>query len=226
MPATALIVLQIAWIGTVDSARISGDRLIVEPLGFSIEIPALWLRKPTPPELRYCDTNPARAVSERFLTDRAALERLRLPHVHWREAYAAVVDSTMRFAALKAHLGSVPWDGNCSHLQVRVYVEDTGAATVASRAERGVESAQRVFPAERGFRPAKRFTADSAGWQITRITWVALYGDNGGTEQAEFWTRRVRDRLVTLVFMYAPYRDDERAVLASILKSARDGLID
>ena len=31
--------LQLAAIATGDTARIAGDRLIIEPLGFSIEIP-------------------------------------------------------------------------------------------------------------------------------------------------------------------------------------------
>jgi len=220
------LTLQIAIIGTVDSARISAGRLIVESVGLSIEVPALWLAKPIPPELRHCDGNPSRAVSERFLTDREGLERLRLQPVDWREAYAAVVDSIMPFSALKAHLGGDPWDGNCSHPQIRVYVQDTGAVTPASRAQSSVESAERVFAAKRGFRPAKRYQADSAGWQLTRIAWEAFYGDYGGTEQAEFWSRRVSDRLVTLVFMYAPYRAKDRAMLESILKSVRDRTVD
>jgi len=93
------LALQLAAIATGDTARIAGDRLIVEPLGFSIEIPALWLGKPGPPNQVSCD--------------------------------------------------------------------------------------------------------------------------HGGTAQVEFWSRRIRNRRVTLVFMYTPYVEDQRAMLRSILQSVR-----
>ncbi len=213
--AVLRITLQLAALGTVDSARISGDRLLVEPLGFSFEIPALWLGRPGPPNLLFCDAHPAGSVSDRILTDRAKLDQLRNWKGEWKREYSAVVDSVMPFDALTAQLGGDPWNGHCGAPQMRVYVQDSAAPTAKSAGQRGVETAERFF------RPVHIEQADSAGWSLTRIYWEAFYYDYGGTAQVEFWSRRVRDRLVTLVFMYIPYVEHHRAMLSSILRSVR-----
>jgi hypothetical protein len=123
------VTLQLAAIATGDTVRISGDHLIVEPLGFSIQIPALWLGKRGPPNLPFCDVHPAGTVSDRILTDRSRLEQLRNPMGEWKREYAAVIDSVMPFAALTAHLGGDPWNGSCGAPQMRVYVQDSAAPT-------------------------------------------------------------------------------------------------
>jgi hypothetical protein len=209
------LALQLAIIATGDTAYLSGDRLMVEPLGFSIEIPALWLGKPGPPGLLFCDANPAGTISDRILTDRSSLEQLRSPRGEWKREYAAVVDSVMPFTALTAHLGGDPWNGTCGAPQMRVYVQDSAATSPKLLAQRGVESAERFF------RPVQRVQTDSAGWEITRIFWEGFYYDYGGTAQVEFWSRRIRNRRVTLVFMYTPYVEHHRAMLKSILQSVR-----
>jgi hypothetical protein len=209
------VTLQLAAIATGDTARISGDRLIVEPLGFSIQIPALWLGKPAPPNLLFCDAHPAGTVSDRILTDRTRLEQLRNPMGEWKREYAAVIDSMIPFAALTAHLGGDPWNGSCGAPQMRVYVQDSAAPAPRVLAQRGVESAERFF------RPVQKVQADSAGWELTRIFWEGFYYDYGGTAQVEFWSRRIRNRSVTLVFMYTPYVKHHRTMLTSILQSVR-----
>ena len=209
------LTLQLAAIAAVDTARMSGDRLVVEPLGFSFEIPALWLGRPGPPNLLYCDAHPAGTVADRILTERTRLEQLKNPRAEWKTEYAAVVDTMMPFAALEAHLGGDPWNGSCGAPQMRVYVQDSAASQPRLSAQRGVESAKRFF------QPVRLVQADSAGWQLTRISWEGFYYDYGGTAQVEFWSRRVRNRLVTLVFMYTPYVEHHRAMFTSILRSAR-----
>lgn len=121
----------------------------------------------------------------------------------------------MPFGALKAHLGGDPWNGSCGALQMRVYVQDSAAPPPNLSAQRGVESAERFF------QPVQRVQADSAGWNLTRISWEAFYYDYGGTAEVEFWSRPIRNRLVTLVFMYSPYIEHHRAMLTSILQSVR-----
>jgi hypothetical protein len=209
------LALQLAAIATGDTARISGDRLIIEPLGFSIEIPALWLGKPGPPNLFFCDAHAAGTVSDRILTDRSKLAQLRDPKGEWKREYAAVVDSVMPFATLAAHLGGDPWNRSCGAPQMRIYVQDSAAPPPSSLARLGVESAERFF------RPVHKVQADSAGWDLTRIFWEGFYYDYGGTAQVEFWSRHIRNRRVTLVFMYTPYVEHHRAMLTSILQSAR-----
>jgi hypothetical protein len=209
------LVLQLAAIATGDTARIAGDRLIVEPLGFSIEVPALWLGKPGPPNLFFCDVPAAGTVSDRILTDRSKLEQLRDPRGEWKREYAAVVDSVMPFGAFTAHLGGDPWNGTCDAPQVRVYVQDSAAPSPRSLAQSGVESAERFF------KPVQKVQTDSAGWELTRISWEGFYYDYGGTAQVEFWSRRIRNRRVTLVFTYTPYVEHHRAMLTSILHSVR-----
>lgn len=207
--------LHLAAGATTDTARISGDRLLVEPLGFSFTIPALWLGKPGPSKLLFCDAHPAGSVSDRILTERSRLPQLKDPKGEWKKEYAAVIDSMMPFDALVAHLGGDPWNGYCGAPQMRVYVQDSSAPPPRALSSRGTASAARYF------QPVQNVQADSAGWEVTRVFWDAFYYDYGGTAQVEFWSRVIRDRRVTLVFMYTPYVEHHRAVLSSILQSVR-----
>ena len=211
----ALLALQLVAHATTDTAHISDDRLVVEPLGFSFTIPALWLGKPAPPKLLFCDAHPVGSVSDRIVTERSRFVRLQNPRSAWKKEYAAVIDSVMPFDALVAHLGGDPWNGDCGALQMRVYVQDSSAPSPRALSSRGTASAARYF------KPVQNVRADSAGWEVTRIFWDAFYYDYGGTAQVEFWSRVVRNRRVTLVFMYTPWVDHHRAMISSILKSVQ-----
>ena len=211
----ALLALQLIAHATTDTARISDDRLVVEPLGFSFAIPGLWLGKPGPPKLLFCDAHPAGSVSDRILTERSRFLQLQNPVGEWKKEYAAVIDSVMPFDALVAHLGGDPWNGHCSALQMRVYVQDSSTLSPRAVSSRGAASAARYF------KPVQNVRADSTGWEVTRIFWDAFYYDYGGTAQVEFWSRIVRNRRVTLVFMYTPWVEHHRAMISSILESVR-----
>src|SRR4051812_4838395 len=163
----ALLALQLLASTTTDTARISGDQLVVEPLGFSFAIPDLWLGKPGPPKLLFCDAHPAGSVSDRIVTERRRLTQLQNPEGEWKKEYAAVIDSVMPLDALVAHLGGDPWNGHCGAPQMRVYVQDSSSSSPRTLSSRGAASAARYF------QPVANVRADSAGWEVTRIFWDA-----------------------------------------------------
>jgi hypothetical protein len=202
-------------LAVVDSARLVDDRLVIEPLGLSLQVPPLWLGRPGPPGLLLCDASPAGTVSDRIRTNRRSLEDLRESHREWKTEYSAVLNTMLPFNTLVAHLGGDPWNGNCGAPHLRIYVRDTTAETVAIAAVRGVHAAEEFFE------PVQRFDADSAGWSLTRLSWDAWYYDYGGIATIEFWSRRVRSRIVTFVFMYTPSNDYWTTLKPQILQSVR-----
>ena len=198
----------------VDSARLIDDRVVVEPLAFSIQVPPLWLGRPDPANRGLCDARPAGTVADRIRTDRASFGDLQRARGEWTREYSAVVDSVLPFGSLVAQLGGDPWNGTCGAPQLRIYVRDTAAVPVAVAAVHGVRAAERFFT------PVSRIDADSSGWAMTRLAWNAWYHDYGGTATVEFWSRRIRARTVTLVFMYTPHNEYWRTLKSEILRSA------
>ena len=209
------LTLQLSATAVADTARLSGERLLVEPLGFSFQVPPLWLGRLGPAGLSFCDAHPSGTIADRILTERSRFPTLRSPRGEMKREYAAVVDSVMPFSALVAHLGGDPWNGSCAAPQMRVYISDPAALSVRSLIPRGIQSAERAFP------PVSRADADSSGWQIIRLSWSGWHYDYGFTAQVEFWSRPVQDRIVTLVFMYLPYVEHHKAMLTEIVRSAR-----
>ena len=202
-------------LSVADSARLVDDRLVVEPIGLSLQIPALWLGRRGPPNLLLCDASPAGSVADRIRTDRRSFDDLRDLHGEWKREYSAAVNSILPFSALVAHLGGDPWNGNCGAPHMRIYVRDTTAEAVSKVAGRG------VLAAEAFFKPVQRFDTDSAGWAVTRISWEAWYYDYGGTATLEFWSRRVGPKSVTLVFMYTPASHYWTSLKSQVLQSVR-----
>jgi len=180
-----------------DSARIANGRLVVEPLGASFQIPPTWFDPPTIKAA--CEYNSL--VSSRFHVTRETVAKL--PHAigEWDKEFSAVVDSIMPFSGTVAQFGSEGWgaESRCfGDLQVRVYVTDLPIDSLAARARtRASETANRFFPSM----PVSE--ADTLGWKVQRLSWDAWYYDYGATAQVEFYSRRVRDKTVTLVFMHA-----------------------
>jgi len=75
---------------------------------------------------------------------------------------------------------------------------------------------------KRYFKPVTHAQVDSAGWQISRISWPAWYYDYGGPANVEFWARVVRGRDVVIVFMFAPGSDEQLRDRAKIVASVRE----
>ncbi len=199
-----------------DSARILDGRLTIEPLGASFEVPHSWFDPPTY-KLR-CEYNSP--VKSRFHVTRESIAKLPRAIGEWDKEFSAVVDSVMPFAGTVAQLGSEGWGAESScfgDLQVRVYVTDLPVDSVAARAKlRASETANRFFPAT----PVA--DADTLGWRVQRLSWNAWYYDYGATAQVEFYSRTVRDKTVTLVFMYALASDRATSDRNFILHSFRE----
>jgi hypothetical protein len=181
----------------LDTARIADGRLVLEPLGASFQIPPTWFDPPTIKGT--CEYNSPMKV--RFHVDREAVAKLARASGEWDKEFSAVVDSVMPFSGTVAQLGSEGWGAESScfgDLQVRVYVTDLPLDSLTTRARRRAsETANRFFPAT----PVTE--ADTLGWRVQRLSWSAWYYDYGATAQVEFYSRRVRRKTITLVFMHA-----------------------
>jgi hypothetical protein len=181
----------------VDSAHIANGRLAIEPLGVSFEIPPTWFDTPTIKGT--CEYNSL--ISSRFHVSRESIAKLPRAIGEWDKEFSAVVDSVMPFSGTVAQLGSEGWGAESScfgDLQVRVYVTDVSVDSLSTRARlRASETAKRFFPST----PVAE--ADTLGWRVQRLSWDAWYYDYGATAQVEFYSRRVREKTLTLVFMHA-----------------------
>ena len=180
-----------------DSARIADGRLVIEPLGASFEIPPTWFDPPT--YKKTCEYNSP--VVSRFHLTEEAIAKLPRATGEWDKEFSAVVDSVMPFSGTVAQLGSEGWgaESRCfGDLQVRIYVTDASVDSIATHAkDRARETANRFFSAT----PVAE--ADTLGWRVQKLSWGAWYYDYGATAVVEFYSRRVRERTVTLVFMHA-----------------------
>jgi hypothetical protein len=187
---------------TEDSARLVGDRLVIEPFGASFRIPPLWLGVPdsTPAEGPSCGNRPDGSLEERFHLNRRLLPAVTHAEGEWRREFSAVVDSVLPLDALVAQVGGGRWsiDGHCAlHVQLRVYVGDFTGRWVLRRATTvGAQTAAGFFS------PVRSTASDSAEWHGTRLRWQAWYYDYGGTAHVEFRVLQLRRRTIALVFMY------------------------
>lgn len=199
-----------------NSARIAHGRLVIEPLGASFQIPPSWFDPPTIKGT--CEYNSP--VSARFHVNRDAVAKLPRATGEWDKEFSAVVDSVMPFSGAVAQLGSEGWgaESTCfGDLQVRVYVTDLQLDSLATRARsRASETANRFFPAT----PVA--VADTLGWRVQRLSWNAWYYDYGATAQVEFYSRRVRDKTITLAFMHALAFDRAALDRELILRTFRE----
>jgi hypothetical protein len=186
-----------------DSSRVDVDRLVIEPLGASIQLPPAWID----PDARPISTTNCIALREhsgpRIYTSRMQLPILQRPTGELDSQFGVVADSTFPFSAVVAHMGDERWGqgGSCRNdLQVRVYVgrfaEDEWRQSLSTR---GRELAER-FAA-----PATVSSDDlsAPGWRATKLTWFASLGNYSGTANFELYTRTVRGRMIAVVFMHA-----------------------
>jgi hypothetical protein len=202
-------------LATTDTARLVGDRLVVEPVGASFRMPHGWFGLSREASTA-CDDLPKGKLEERMRVDRRQLPLLTYVRGEWTEEFSNVADSVVPFDALVAQVSGSPWipyQSCVSPVQIRIYVGDFSPEWVASRvATTGVRTAKRFFD------PVRTVT-DTAGWTGTRLTWRAFYYDYGGTASVEFLARRVRAHTVVLVFMYSGPVDRQPAERALVLES-------
>ena len=176
-----------AWRGR-PSARLGGDRVTLLPSGDSFRIPKSWL-----------DWN--HRFHNNLHLSRRQLEEVRDGAGEWDREYGAVVNAVLPFDSCAAHLGGEGWgrDGvSFGDVQMRVYTGafDPGAIRAGALASGRARAAQ-------FFRSIEVDSATVGGWQMTRLQWLAWYGDYGGTAHVEVLVSQHDGRSTVVVFMYA-----------------------
>jgi hypothetical protein len=196
-----------------DSARVVERRIIVEPLGISVEMPAHWF--PTVKIGSFsCFEGKAPSVFAPLSVSRAELAP---PATRgWHREYATIADSVLPVSAAVAQFGTIDWNPEAcwGDLQARVYVVDLPISKVVQRVQDAGIAA--VTPTFR----ARSEVIDTVGWRRARIIWDAMYSDLGSTTHMDYYIRRVRGRTLVLLLMYTPFSqeslvDDPLRVLGS-----------
>jgi hypothetical protein len=185
-------------IATTDTARLVDRRVIVEPVGVSVEIPAHWF--PTVKTgFGNCLEGKTPAVFVPLSISRAEIAKPAKDG--WHREYSTVADTVLPISAAVAHFGTIDWESApCwGDLQARLYVVDDSISAIVKRVQD-----VGVFAVTPTFR-ARSEVADTAGWRRARITWDAWYYDFGGATHMDYYIRRVRGRTVVLLLMYTPY---------------------
>lgn len=204
------IVIAIAL--AADSARIVGNRVIVEPAGSSITIPAAWLDTAKHP-IGDCLVNQPANFHAPLSPSRREIAGARTP---WHREYSAVADSVLGLGEAVAHIGRISWQTPPCYadLQVRLYVSELSVDQIAARVRTiGVATASRFFPASARI-------AEGAGTRRVRISWTATYVDYGGLVFMDYHLRPLKGRTEVLLLMYTRHSassaaDDAAAILAS-----------
>lgn len=207
----------------MDSARVIGGRLIVEPVGVSFQIPPAWLDS-TLPRLGGDGCDPRSPNARAVNTDRNSLRSMTGRSEYFGDqSFSALADSVFVVGDLVAHVGARGWrecDNTAGDLQVRVYVNDRSPTEIAERLRDVRISLYRGYS-----EPIAEPVRSAAGWQIASAGWTFNCGDCIGFERFEIYSRRVGKRTLSLVFMYSPVFErppqlapeaDKRAILGSI----------
>jgi hypothetical protein len=224
-----LIPVALVWVYSLtapvtgDSARVEAGRLIVEPIGISFRIPPTWLDTSVKRlgGAGGCDRHSASAKAVN--TDPVALRSMTGPSTYFGDQYySAMADSLFPVSELSAHVGARGWrecDNSEADLQVRVYVNSRTPEELGKRL-RSIH----LSPYPGYSQPVVAAPQDSSGWRIQRADWEFNCGDCIFAERLEIYSRRIRDRTVSLVFMYSPSTWDRynpaladmRAILSSV----------
>jgi hypothetical protein len=117
-----------------DTARLVERRVIVQPLGISVEMPAHWF--PTVKTGSFnCLEDKKPTVFVPLSTDRAELATP--ARTGWHREYGMVADSVLPISAAVAHFGTIDWQSEpCwGDLQARLYVVDLPIARVVQRVQ-------------------------------------------------------------------------------------------
>lgn len=190
-----------------DSARISGERLVVEPIGVSFEIPEGWLTRKVTSAGATCDLKSAQARS--VTIDKEGLRSLTGSSANYGDRYyAEMADSVFAVNDLVAHLGARGWrdcDNSAADLQMRVYVSDAQPEAIARRLHSVRLSPLRSHSMMELYAPE-----DSSGWHIGAVDWKIHGGDYIYFERFQIYSRRMGTRTLSLVFMYMPTLDNPK----------------
>jgi hypothetical protein len=205
-------VLALVMVSASDSARVVDNRIVVEPAGVSVAIPASWSDES---RLRrgHCFIGKLPAIYAPLSPTRDELTGV---HSTWHRVFSAVADSVLPLSDVAAHFGRLDWrNPPCyAELQARIYVTQLDVDSIVKRAQSiGVATADRFFRATAA-------VTDTSGWRRIRITWYASYGDVGGPVTMDYYVRANRGRTAVLLLMYVGNsflrpEEDAAAVLAS-----------
>ena len=212
----AVALLQISAAVPEDSAIVVHDSVVVMPVGFSIALPPEWIGRAGPPGRRMCDEIDRGWVgSPKWLVTGDSLEAMHKSRAGWTRVMREATDSVIPLDALTIHLGSTHWSSSCQGPQIRIYVEDANSPSAVSKLQ------EAVHVIESKYRPVTRMTADSAEWNLVRLSWIAESWDYSPPHALEFWSRTVRNRRVTLVLMYAPVSEGWSTLPQRVVASAK-----
>lgn len=184
-------------LAAADSARVVERRVIVEPLGVSVEMPEHWF--PTVKTGSFNCLEGKKPVV--FAPLSSARDEVSPPTRGWHHEYGMVADTVIPISRAAAHFGTIDWAAEpCwGDLQARVYVVDDSIRALVTRVQDfGVAAVNPNFR-------ARSEVADTAGWRRARIVWDAWYYDFGSVTHMDFYFRSVRGRTVVLLLMYTPY---------------------
>jgi hypothetical protein len=189
----------------LDTARLVDNRVVVEPVGVSVEVPRGWLAAAE------VEAAPARACWIRagsraptLVTNPAELRALRSPQGQFTAQFAQVVDSVMPLASLVAHIAPAGWmtDPSCTGPYIRIYTTSESPEAVHARTSTAQVTNVSPPPVERFQQARAGATRDSAEWKTTIVHWGYARYDAGYSHEVHFLTRMVRGRTVVVVLMH------------------------
>jgi hypothetical protein len=148
------------------------------------------------------------------------LDAVALGAGEWDTEYASVCNAALPFDRCAAHLGDDGWGkAGCSFgdLQMRVYDLKEAPEDLAPVIEaRGTADVKRLS----GRMPEVH--RNGAGpWRRLTLSFEVWYGDYGGTANVDFRLRRLGERTLVVVFMYA--NPELEKTMEAILKSFEPG---
>ena len=212
-----LIPLWLAF-ATADSARVVDRRVIVEPIGISVEMPAHWF-----PAVKTGSFNCLEGKTPVVFAPPSADRSEIAPPTRsgWHHEYGTVADAVLPRSSVLAHFGTIDWASEpCwGDLQARIYVVDDSVRAMIDRVQNaGIAAANPAFMAR------SEVTDAGGGWLRARITWDAWYYDFGSITHMDYYLRSVRGRTVVLLMMFTPYSQGDLANdPARVLQSFRQG---
>lgn len=183
-----------------DSAFQRGGRIVIEPLGVSLAVPARWIDATArnPAQKHSCGSGENAALLLYGPTH--SRNEIAGALGEWDREYSAVADSTLPISAVVAHVGAEPWgrSGTCFvDLQARIYVLAHPVDSVLQAVRtNGLRVANHKFP-------TRVTSTNTLGWSLASLSWDAWYFDYGSTAHMDFYVRGIRGRTVVLLLMYA-----------------------
>ena len=197
-----------------DTAAFVRDSVVVRELGFSLAVPGEWLSDSTMVARRMCDGFNRAPIAERILINDAARSRAQGKNGTWSNA-ESVVDSLLPRQNMVAELRSTLHE-SCLGPQLRIYVQsDTSGITQDElRTSASLIENRRISPVE-------ITSIESAGWRVSRLSWIANGGDFLPSKVVEVWQKGASERTVIVVFIFSPMAEQWTSISRRVMEGVR-----